>query len=148
MKIDSSHMKYILISDVDGISKRTVRCLNRENVYTIKDLVDYYDSKEKLACIPGLGATSLSEIEQSIPKIYPGFLGINPCSSIDEVETHCFDLLSKLEQTIDELKRRNEILERQILSSEEMNDKLFRELRSERELTLSLRQRLKARAES
>ena len=147
MRIDSSHMKYILVADVEGISKRTVRRLNKASVYTVKDLIDFYDSKEKLNHISGLGATSLSEIEQNIPKIYPGYLGINPCSSIDEVEANCFELISKLEQTIDELRKEIEIQKRLRLCTEEINDRLYKERRADQDLISSLRLKLKTNAE-
>jgi len=144
MIMNSSHFKYIGLTEVEGLSARTVNTLARAKIWTIGDLVDFYNSIEKLKRIHGLGAAGVNEIKNSIPLLYPGYLGLNNSDNNHEVDVDCLEIVAFLEKTIESQKTRIEELEWRVDRSHEMKSELAKRIIENEKTIIELRQKLRS----
>ena len=143
MIIDTSHLKFISLADVDGLSVRTVNALARAKIWTIGDLVVHYNSTDRLKHVYGLGAAGRKELEEVIPRIYPGFLEPNNDTNCHEVDVDCLKLILQLERTIESQSRRIEVLQCDVSNLNEFNAWLNKRIRKDEETIAELRSKLR-----
>lgn len=98
MKFDPARVRNIRVKDVDGISLRTANVLAKAGFETVGDVVDRLDTLKKIDLVRGLGVIARDEIEGSITKIYPGYLGKN--QDKHEIEMAQEELIEKLQKQI------------------------------------------------
>ena len=98
MKFDPARVRNIRVKDVDGISLRTANVLAKAGFETVGDVVDRLDTLKKIDLVRGLGVIARDEIEGSITKIYPGYLGKN--QDKHEIEMAHEELIEKLQKQI------------------------------------------------
>ncbi|MBR6487458.1 MAG: hypothetical protein IKT20_00980 [Clostridiales bacterium] len=133
MKFVPSRVRNIRVKDVDGISLRTANSLARAGFETVGDVVDRLDTRQKIDSIRGLGVISRDEIEGSISKIYPGYLGMN--LDKHEIEMSQEALIEKLQKQIEWQKDMIEIYKKDIKNLQVDNDQLRELLAIERNKT-------------
>lgn len=98
MKFDPARVRNIRVKDVDGISLRTANVLAKAGFETVGDVVDRLDTLKKIDLVYGLGVIASHEIEGSISRIYPGYLGMN--QDKHEIEMAQEELIEKLQKQI------------------------------------------------
>lgn len=133
MELAYSHVKNIKLRDVNKFSIRTIHVLENVGVFTIGDLVEKYDTKEKLDAINGLGAKCYIEIECYIPPFVPGYLGKNTISNSDKVEVVRRGFVEELKTRIEAQDNQLTLLNMRIQELEKTNEKLLKDLESARQ---------------
>lgn len=132
MELEYLHVKNINLRDVNKFSIRTIHVLESVGVFTIGDLVEKYDTKEKLDAINGLGAKCYIEIESYIPPFVPGYLGKNTISNPDEVEVVRRRFVEELKTRIEAQDNQLTLLNMRIQELEKTNEILLKDLESAR----------------